>query len=286
MTTPRDPTRRRLAAATVLAVPLALAARLARAQPPAGAPLTLTLAPFLSPASLLSAFRPLREHLERTLARPVEMRSTKDFLSLCESVRQQQQDVAMLPAHLARLAIVDWGHRALAATIDSLEVLVLVRRDSAVASPSDLRGGTVAMLDPLALTATVGRQWLQAQGLLGAVTVQTAPSINSALFALDRGDAQAIVAGRTQLSGLSVNTPRSERVLATLRGIPGPIYVARPGLPAAEFEALHGAMLSFRHDASREVTAANSSLHDVPAGLMERLDPLAAIARRTLAGSR
>lgn len=277
-------TRRRLALSAALAAPLWLTVRGARAQAPAGTPLTITLAPFLSPASLLAAFRPLREHLERTLARPVEMRTTRDFRSLCESVRQQEQDAAMLPAHLARLAIADWGHRPLAATIDSLDVVVLVRRDSSAKTPADLRGGTVAMLDPLALTATVGRQWLQDQGLLGAVTVQTAPSINSALFALDRGDAQAVIAGHTQLFGLSVSTPRSDRVLATLRGIPGPIYVARPGLAAADFEALRAAMLSFRHDATREVTAANSSLHAVPAALLDQLEPLAAIARRTLAG--
>jgi phosphonate transport system substrate-binding protein len=284
MTMPHDAARRRLALSAALAAPLWLAGRATRAQAPAGEPLTIALSPFLSPASLLAAFRPLREHLERTLARPVEMRSAKDFRSLCDSVRQQQQDAAMLPAHLARLAITDWGHRALAATVESLDVLVLVRRDSPAAVPADLRGGTVAMLDPLALTATVGRQWLQEQGLLGAVTVQTAPSINSALFALDRGDAQAIIAGQTQLLGLSVSTPRSDRVLATLRGIPGPIYVARPGLAAADFEALRAAMLSFRHDASRAVTAANSSLHAVSQSVLDQLDPLAAIARRTLAG--
>ena len=282
-TMPPDAVRRRLAAAA-LAAPLLLAGRGVRSQAQPKTPLTLTLSPFLSPASLLAAFRPLREHLERTLARPVEMLSSKDFRSLCESVKDHRQDVAMLPAHLARLAVTDWGHRPLAATIDTLDVVVLVREDSPAGSPADLRGSTVAMLEPLALTATVGRSWLREQGLLEAVTVLTVPSINSALHALDRGDASAVIAGRTQLLGLSVKTPRSERVLATLRGIPGPIYVARPGMAAAEFDTLRAAMLSFRHDASRPVTAANSSLHSVEPALLEQLDALAAIARRTLAG--
>lgn len=282
-TLPPDAVRRRLAAAA-LAAPLLLAGRHVRSQAQPGTPLTLTLSPFLSPASLLAAFRPLREHLERTLARPVEMLSTKDFRTLCESVKGHSQDVAMLPAHLARLAVTDWGHRPLAATIDTLDVVVLVRQDSPARSPADLRGGTAAMLDPLALTATVGRLWLREQALLETVTVQTVPSINSALHALDRGDANAVIAGSTQLLGLSVSTPRSDRVLATIRGIPGPIYVARPGMAAAEFDALRAAMLSFRHDASRPVTAANSSLHAVAPALLEQLDALAAIARRTLAG--
>jgi ABC-type phosphate/phosphonate transport system substrate-binding protein len=114
--------------------------------------------------------------------------------------------------------------------------------------------------------------------------VQVAPSINSALFSLDRGEAQAVIAGQSQLLNLAANTPRSDRVLMTLRGIPGPIYVARPDLDAADFEALRTAMLSFRPDPARSTTAANATLHAVEPAMLAQLDPLAAIARRALAG--
>jgi ABC-type phosphate/phosphonate transport system substrate-binding protein len=248
-------------------------------------PLTLALAPFLSPAALLQAFRPLREHLEQRLARPVEMLTARDFRALCEATQAQRQDAAMLPAHLARLAAADWGHQPLAATIDSLQVLVLVHRDGTVRSAADLRGAAVGMLDPFALTATVGRLWLQQQGLEGGVRVVALPSINSALFALDRGEVAAIVAGQTQLLSLPPSTPRSERVLATLRDIPGPIYVARAGLPTAEREALRAALLSFAPDPQKPATAANAALHPIDPAVWARLDPLAAIARRALAGS-
>ena len=51
----------------------------------AGAPLRVGLAPFLSPTVLLTAFRAVREHLERSLDRPVEMLTAKDFRSLVEA---------------------------------------------------------------------------------------------------------------------------------------------------------------------------------------------------------
>ena len=112
--------RRRSLIAAALAAPALLVARAVRAQ--AGpAPLSISLAPFLSPAALLAAFRPLREYLERSLARPVEMVTAKDFRSLCETVRTQRQEVAMMPAHLARLAIADWNYRPLVATLDSFQ---------------------------------------------------------------------------------------------------------------------------------------------------------------------
>jgi phosphonate transport system substrate-binding protein len=270
--------RRALAALLLLATAPALRA--------AGAPLRLALAPFLSPTALLTAFRPVREHLERELDRPVEMVTAKDFRSLIEATRRNEHDIVQLPAHLARLAMTDWGCEQLAGTVETLEVLVLVKADGPVRSAADLRGRRAGMLDPLSLTATVGRRWLQQQGLEGDVTALALPSINSALFALDRGEVAMIVAGRTQLIDLPPNTPRGERVLAAIGDIPGPIYVARPGLAAAELARIRAAMAAFRPDPSRHVSASNSPLRPLEATRLATLDPFAAGARQALAAPR
>lgn len=265
------------------AAALALPALPVRAQAD-GAPLSISLAPFLSPNALLAAFRPLREHLERSLRLPVEMLSARDFRSQAEAVRAGQLDVAMMPAHVARLAMFDWKHELLAATLDSLRVQVLVREDSAVQRPAELRGQRIGMGDALSLTATVGRQWLREQALGDAVEVVTMPSVNSALHALDRREVAMAIAGESQLLTLPPETPRSHRVLASIGAIPGPMYVARPGLTAVRRDALRAALLSFTPDPARPSTAANARLHVPDAALLARLDPLAAIARQVLAG--
>lgn len=252
----------------------------------AAEPLRIALAPFLSPAALLQAHRPLREHLERTLQRPVEMVTAKDFRALLEATRRSEHDAVMLPAHLARLAMLDWGYTQLAGTVQTLDVLVLVKDDGPVHSPADLRGRRVGMLDALSLTATVGRQWLAAQDLAERVTVVDQPSINSALYALERDEVAMIVAGRTQLNNLPAATPRRERVLATVRDIPGPVYVARPGLPAAELAALRAAMLSFEPNTALQPSAANSAPRLLDAAALAALDPYVEIARRALGLSR
>lgn len=265
------------------AAALALPASLARAQAAAPA-LSISLAPFLSPNALLAAFRPLREHLERKLSRPVEMVSARDFRHQADSVRGGQHDAAMLPAHGARLAMLDWNCLLLAATVDSLRVQVLVRGDSTASQAADLRGLRIGMSDALSLTATAGRQWLREQGLAGTMEIVTLASVNSALHALARGEVAAVIGAETQLRALPPETPRNFRVLATAGEIPGPMYVAHSRLPAAQREALRAALLSFVPDPAVPLTAANAMLHVPDAALLSRLDPLAAIARQLLSG--
>ena len=249
-------------------------------------PLRLGLVPYLSPTALLSAFRAVREHLERSLDRPVEVLTAKDFRALVEATARNEYDVVLLPAHVARLAMIDWRYEPAAGTVDAVQVLVLVKGGGPIRTPADLKGQRAGMLDALSLTASIGIQWLHDEGLAADVKVQPMPSINSAMFALDRGEVAMVVATTTQLLMLPASTPRNERVLATIRDIPGPIYVARPGLPAEELARIRAALTSFRPDPAQPTTAPNSLLRPVSASELAALEPFVAIARKALATAR
>lgn len=272
--------RRLLAAAAAAGLP-----RLTHAQDAAPARWRLGLAPYLSPAALLEVFRPLREQLSTALGQPVEVFSARDFASLAAAVRQSAYELALLPAHVGRLALADWGWLPLAATVRATPVLVLVRNDGPVRSAAELRGRKVGMLDPLSLTAAVGTHWLRQQGLRPGedVTLQSLPSINSALFALDRDEVGAVVAAASQLRSLPPATPRSERALAEVHDIPGPVYLARPGLAPDQLARLRTALLAFRPDPAHPTTAANTALTPLSAADLERVEPYAAVARQLLA---
>ncbi|MDO9096277.1 MAG: PhnD/SsuA/transferrin family substrate-binding protein [Rubrivivax sp.] len=280
-------TRRR----TLLRQSLQLACGLAtltmgRSQAQAGAggeALTIVLAPFLSPAALLSAYRPLREHLQQALGQPVAMLTAKDFRTLVDETRRQEHRVVQLPAHLARLAMLDWGWQMLAAPAVQITVVVGVKQTGPVQTAQDLRGRSVGMLDALSLTATAGRRWLELQGVAADVKIVAMPSVNSALFALDRDEIAAFVAADTQLLMLPDTTPRGDRVLARIGDIPGPVFLASPDMPAAERERLRQAMGSFTPDPSRPPGAPNSVMAPLPESRMKLLDGYAAIARQALA---
>jgi len=259
------------------------------AQPaPSGQPLSplsslpIVLAPFLSPAALLAVYRPLREHLERQLQRPVQMLTAKDFRTLAEETKRGEHSVVQLPAHLARLAMLDWGCELLAAPLMTVTLVVGVKAGGPVHSAADLRGRRVGMLDALSLTATVGRRWLELQGIAADVQVLQMTSVNSALFALDRDEIAAFIAADTQLAALPPSTPRGERVLARIGDIPGPILLAGPALPAPERKLLRAALASFVPDPSQVPTAANSTQGLLSEARLKALDPYAAIARQAL----
>lgn len=269
--------------ALLLAAPAGLAWPGVRAQAPAA--LRLGLAPYLSPAALFNTFRPVREHLERALAQPVELLTARDFVALAGAVRNRDYDVALLPAHMARLAVVDWGWLPMARTVATTEVQVLVRNDGPVRSSADLRGRRIGMLDLHSLTAAVGVQWLRTQQppLADAVEIAALPSINSALHALSIDEVAAVVAAASQLLGLPPTTPTNHRPLARLPDIPGPWYVARPGVPAETLARWRDALQAFEPDAQRPATAANARLTPLTAAETERMEMHAAFLRRQLA---
>jgi len=264
-----------------LAAPAWLAAR--AQMPTTGQPLRVGLAPYLSPAALLTAFRPLREYLERVLAQPVELLTARDFVALAAAVRARDYELALLPAHMARLAVTDWGWQPLARTVVTTDVLVLVRSDGPVHTLADLRGRKIGMLDLHSLSAAVAVQWLRAQSLADAVEIATLPSINSALHALALDEVAAVVAAASQLLSLPPGTPTNHRPLARLSDIPGPWVVARPALPAEALQRWRDALYAFEPDAQRPTTAANSRLTPLTVADTERVEVHAAFLRRQLA---
>lgn len=284
---PRPALRRRARRATLAGLAVLGLLPWARALR-AAEPVRVGLAPFLSPAALLATFRPLREHLVRALGEPVEMYTARDFPALAAALQRGEYDLAFVPAHLGRLAVEDWGWVPAAGTIGRTQVQVLVRAAGPVHRAADLRGRRVGMLDPLSLVAALGTQWLQSEGLGppdGAERV-TMPSINSALHALARDELAAVVAASTQLLNLPPGTPADHRVLARLTDIPGPVYLARPGLPAATLARWRAALLSFQPDPQRATTAANTRLTPLGAAELDPLAPYAAFARQMLAPRR
>ena len=245
-------------------------------------PLRITLAPYLSPGALLAAWRPLREQLQQRLARPVELLTARDFRALADATRRGEHEVAQLPAHLARMAMLDWRWQPLPSPHEQVTVIVAVKGDGPVRSAADLRGQPVGMLDPLSLTATIGRRWLQRQGLDAGSPVVTMASVNSALHALAAGEVAAVVAADSQLTALPPGTPRGERVLASVTDIPGPQFIARPDLGSGELAQLREAMGAFVHDPAKPVNAANAPLRMTEPARLAALDDLVGLARAAL----
>lgn len=148
-----------------------------------------------------------------------------------------------------------------------------------------LRGRTPGVLDRRALPAVITMNWLYAQGLQAdrdyQVGVQT--SIDGALHALARGSVDAVALAASQLAIIPPSTPRGERVLATTGAMPGPVYVARPGLGGDELGQLRRALLRFEPDPAQPETAVNTRLRNPLPAELAALDVFLPRLRRELA---
>lgn len=278
---PRRAARRRLACAA-LAAGLGWLCPGLHAQPAA---LTVGVPPFLSAGAVLETVRPMREHLERRLGRPVEVYSARDFRAMYEAARRGDDDLVVLPAHAAAVAIADWQYRPLVSLFDDTTLLVMVRKDGPLRSVADLRGQRIGMLDPVSLSAVSAMQWLRGQQLLPGQDVHpvTLSSISSGLVALERDEIDALMITSVQMSMLRGTPANVMRQLAVGPPLPAPLLLAHGRLPEDQVRLLSQALLDFQPDPQRPGGVFNAPLRAVTPEMLGRvralLEPTRALLR-------
>jgi phosphonate transport system substrate-binding protein len=223
-----------------------LAAGCVRAQPPP-TELRVGLVPYLSTRAMLGLYQPLRRHLEIELQTPVTLFTAADFRALVENARAGEYALALMPPHLVRIAVADWGHALVARSNSVSEVQLIARRGREPELPAGLRGQRIAALDPLSIGSLALLRWLAEQGLeVGReVQVDYLRSIGSAVIAVQRGDAVALTGATGQLRDLSIDETSDLVRIARLATIPTPAFVAHPSIPLAEVAQWRAALLGF-----------------------------------------
>lgn len=238
--------RRRLLRVAGAALLAATASR-SPAQPTGGAPLRVGLVPYLSTRSLIALYQPLREHLERALQRPVRLYTAHDFRTLATHARDGEYDIALLPPHITRVAVADWGQQFVARFAQTSEVQLVTLPTATLELPDGLRGRRIAAIDPLSITTLVLQRWLAERGLTVGrdVDIRYAHSISSGIVALERGDAVALVGAIGQFRDVVDGGTPQIKVVATLAAIATPAFVAHRRVPAAEVARIRQALLEF-----------------------------------------
>jgi phosphonate transport system substrate-binding protein len=262
--------RRRLLLAAAL-----LATSGLRAQSPLR-DLRVGLVPYLSTRAMLGLYQPLRQHLEATLRGPVTLFTAADFRALAENTRDGEYALALLPGHLVRIAVEDWGHQLIA------------RKGDEPVLPDGLRGRRIAAIDPLSMTSLALQQWLERRGLAVGrdVAIDYVRSAGSAAIAVQRGDAVAMVGAVGQLRDVGIGESSDLVKIATIELIPTPAFVAHTSVPPEEIAAWQRALLSFVPPTGLD---GGLSRQRIVAGTLRDFDtvaPFAAEARRQLARPR
>ncbi|MDP1525185.1 MAG: phosphate/phosphite/phosphonate ABC transporter substrate-binding protein [Rhodocyclaceae bacterium] len=131
--------------------------------PATAAPLTYRLAihPLHNPQKLAAAYQPLIDHLNRQLTGVrIELEASRDYQAYEQKFRARAPEM-LLPNPWQTLESIKVGYRviAMAGNAEDFKGIFIVRKDSGIKTPADLKGKVVSYPSPTALAACIMPQY-------------------------------------------------------------------------------------------------------------------------------
>lgn len=207
--------------ASCLAVPV---------QAASGTLLRVGVLPTLSPKVLLTNYQPLRFYLERELQQPVELLTAPDFRRFHQDTMAADFDLLVTAPHLARLAQLEAGFQPVATYLSVNRAILITSQSKPVKKAEELRGGTLAIFDPLGLIVFEAQQWLEDQGLVPGrdYRPQVFPSHSSVGQSVQQGDSPLGVVSPAGLRQLAPEIAAQIRTFKELPPAPALIWIVHP----------------------------------------------------------
>ena len=254
------------------------------AQPP---PLQMGILPYLSNERLFETFLPLKDYLETQLERRIVMSTAPDFKTYVQRAARGDYDIYYTAPHFALLAETEQGYRRVSRFTRELDGVVVVRRDSAVQRPEDLRGRLVITPAALAITSMLGEQLLREHGLMPGKDYQLlrTTSHDNAILTVYRRAADAAIIAAGAFEGSPAEIKQGLRILAKTSQVPHTMFMAHPRMPLKEYQRLKRALLAYARDGSGKKFFNSTAFGDmgpISDADMERLRPFIAPTRERL----
>lgn len=213
----------------------------------ADAPLKFGIFPNLSPRILVETYRPVVDALSRELGRPVEMQTSPDFKTFHERTQAGEYDLVLTAPHLAWLAYSEAGYLPLLVYQRETEGILVTRADSAYKSPEDLKGKTISVADPLAITVMRLESELARAGLAGGRDyrrLEVSSHNNAALYVIEHKTDAAIMGG-LPFQRLPEDMRKQLRIIKTTKSFPSQVYLTNPRIPNSLARSIRDTLKDF-----------------------------------------
>jgi len=210
-------------------------------------PLVLGVFPYVSPVQLAAFHAPLKDHLAKSLQRPISLVTAPDFASFVERTREGQYDIIITAPHLGRLAETRDGYKRVVQTSHTVQGFFLARKDSGIHKIKDLKGKTVMIAQKVSIVYQMAEHALRQNGLVPgeSVTIIDTRTHNNAIHAPLRGEADASVTGKLLWYVLDDKQKEPLQIIGTTEEAPGFLVMAHPRLAAQDIEKIKKLLLDF-----------------------------------------
>jgi len=195
---------------------------------------------------LIKNYQPLKAHLEQELKQPVELVTAPDFKIFHANTLAGKYDLIITAAHLGRLAQLEAGFTSLTRYSASHRTLLIAAKDQPLKSIQDLKGKTLAGIDPFTLSMNDTLIWLREQGLHAGTdfTLLETPTPISAAYSVQNHQSILAIGSPQGMKQLPDNVKDSIEIFATLSELPSLLWLAHPRMKT-ELPRLKAALLAF-----------------------------------------
>lgn len=257
--------------------------------PPGTDTLTLGVLPNISARVLLAQYQPMRDYLQQTLGRPVQVVTATDFRAFAEATRDGKYDMIVTAPNLGRVAQLDSRWNPIAQYepgIPALLVSLASNRDLAI---TQLRGKALALANPQSLVALVGLRWLNRQGFQQEKDFQIVrtPNDDSLGTVLVNGEAPFAIMSMGEFKAKPEALRQSLQIVNQIATVPGFMLMTNPAMTSQDRQKLSDALLAYPStDAGRNFFALSgiTNIRRVNDNEIASLDAYVDVTRRSLFG--
>lgn len=222
-----------------------------------GKELVVGLSPNQPIRTLLAQHEQLAAHLSASLNRPVKLVSAKDNRVFGQRMLMGNYELALAPAHLARLAQRDHGWHPLVRYESDTAVFLLARKADVDITPADLKNKVLAVPDRTMLVTLAGERWLAQQHLLADsdYTVLVTGGYASSINAVANGFADMALGARDAMAQARPEDVRKLKIVKEIAAIPRLVFIARHDMDAPTRTEMQRALLSYVSATASRLTA-------------------------------
>ncbi len=209
-------------------------------------PLRLGIMPFNSALALIKTHQPLRQHLETTLNRKVEIFTSADYYTFVNELLDGSYDIAIAGPHFGSMASERNWAPLVRYQID-LQPVFVVSANSPITKLADLRGKRIGLSSRLSISSIGGAKWLNDQGLKMGTDYQLfeRTTHGAAVAAVAVGELDAALTTHTPLKQIPADIQAKVRILPMDVRVPHLMTLANKKLGAKTIEQIRQALQSF-----------------------------------------
>ena len=213
-----------------------------------GKELVVGVQPYQPTRALIAYHEKLAAYLRGALKRPVRIVTASDVNVFGRRMLAGDYELALAPAHLARLALQDRGWHPLARYVPDTSVLLLARKNDVDFTIASLQGKVLATHGRLHLSSLVTEQWLSSQQLQAERDYRLLETASpaSAVQALVNGQADMAAVSLASMAQVRRSNVEHVRIVHEIAPLPLLFFIARADMKPDMRTHMQRALLGYQ----------------------------------------